>query len=1170
MKKRILSIALAFALVAGSVSLPPSGTPHTVQAAEETDRNNFDYADGKITGYKGTADIVDLTTIFGEEVTEIAEAAFAGNERLTKIVIPKSVTAIHLNAFHSCSALTTVEFEEGSQLTTIAAGAFAETKLKSIHIPGTVVALGANEKKTEKSTDKSIGHSSHNCGTFHKCENLAEVIFEEGTEQLTLSAEENNFDTGGDFSECSQLSSIAFPDRVKSIPPAECYKASSLSFVEFPDGLTEIGEKAFYQTKLAKITVSGKSEDGVTFPSSLETIGDKAFYQTAIGGTITFPESVDAIGASAFSFTNVIDVTFSAPNISLKNSCFYGCNALLAARFLGEASFSNVDVFPRNTSGSSNKNCIIYAYQDKGNTIRSTCDANQWKFNYSAKSIEITSEPSTTKYTYGDNLDSTGMELLVKALKSDGTTEDVEIKGVDLGSCQFSGYQPEVAGPQEVTVTYGGKTDTFTVAVRYDLSKLSSSEVKETYAYTGDPIVPKPEDLKVVYKGKTVPTDCYEVTASNNVDAGYANYTISASKEDWAVYKYTGGSFQIEPRDLSDENVSVTMDPESLDYTGGECKPKVSVSYTNPNGRTLTLTEGTDYDMSYSSDLINAGEVTVSLSGKGNYTGYKRATYRINALDISAENSGVEISAIKDQTYTGSALTPSLEIVHHKSSGEDYRLQKGTDYDTIYSNNTKIGEATVKVVGKGNYTGELTASFQIQPIDIGSDVLTLPEWEDQDYTGEAIKPSVAIYWKTSGERLVEDEDYTYSFSGSAVDEDGKITGWGTVQVKIEGKGIFGGTVTREFHVIGNLEEAKIEEIPSQMYTGEKICPELIVTYHGHALEEGKDYIAKYYQNIEEGTAEVRVEGTGVFQGNQTLYFTIYNPGSIEHATIEEIPNQNFTGAAIEPEVKVSFTDTGIVLKAGEDYEVTYQDNRNAGTATVIVTGIGEYMGTQRAAFRILPAGLTGAKIDAIADLTETGGALTPEVTVTAADGTVLVKEADYTVSYINNVSPGTATVTVTGKGNYTGTLTATFTILAKAPDQTQQNTQPTTSPNGTDINQNNSTEKDDDADKDDDEKKDNNSVKKQKITVRTLTQKIKAVKVRKKTMTFTIKASAKGKLTYKKVSGNKKLTVSKTGKVKVKKKTGRGTYKIKVKITAAAKGNYAKTSVIKTIKVVIS
>ncbi|MEE8704423.1 MAG: RICIN domain-containing protein [Olsenella sp.] len=99
---------------------------------------------------------------------------------------------------------------------------------------------------------------------------------------------------------------------------------------------------------------------------------------------------------------------------------------------------------------------------------------------------------------------------------------------------------------------------------------------------------------------------------------------------------------------------------------------------------------------------------------------------------------------------------------------------------------------------------------------------------------------------------------------------------------------------------------------------------------------------------------------------------------------------------------------------------------NVGTGTVVVSGSGGYTGTKEASFRIVPRDLSGAEVSA-SDETFTGGELRPSPTV-KLDGRTLAAGTDYDVSYSDNVNPGTATVTVTGKGNYTGTARGTFAI----------------------------------------------------------------------------------------------------------------------------------------------
>ena len=142
----------------------------------------------------------------------------------------------------------------------------------------------------------------------------------------------------------------------------------------------------------------------------------------------------------------------------------------------------------------------------------------------------------------------------------------------------------------------------------------------------------------------------------------------------------------------------------------------------------------------------------------------------------------------------------------------------------------------------------------------------------------------------------------------------------------------------------------------------------------------------------------------------------------------------YTGAAIEPTVTVTLNSTD--LNSATDYDVTYTpDNINAGTVTVTVTGKGDYEGTATSAptFEITPANLSTATVTVEPETAEyTGAAIVPTVTVKVGDIT-LVEGTDYAVTYApDNTNVGTATVTVTGTGNYTGTPTSkpTFEITA--------------------------------------------------------------------------------------------------------------------------------------------
>ena len=138
-------------------------------------------------------------------------------------------------------------------------------------------------------------------------------------------------------------------------------------------------------------------------------------------------------------------------------------------------------------------------------------------------------------------------------------------------------------------------------------------------------------------------------------------------------------------------------------------------------------------------------------------------------------------------------------------------------------------------------------------------------------------------------------------------------------------------------------------------------------------------------------------------------------------------DQTYTGKALKPAVTVKYGSK--TLKQGTDYTVSYKNNVKPGTATVTVTGKGDYTGSAKATFRILVP-LSKCKLT-VKSQTYTGKALQPAVTVKYGSK-ALKKGTDYTVSYKNNKAVGVATVTVTGKGGYTGTKKVTFNILPRS------------------------------------------------------------------------------------------------------------------------------------------
>ena len=153
---------------------------------------------------------------------------------------------------------------------------------------------------------------------------------------------------------------------------------------------------------------------------------------------------------------------------------------------------------------------------------------------------------------------------------------------------------------------------------------------------------------------------------------------------------------------------------------------------------------------------------------------------------------------------------------------------------------------------------------------------------------------------------------------------------------------------------------------------------------------------------------------------------VVNPKSItaSSVTINDPTDKTYTGSPCVQGVSVKDSDAKLTF---DDISVTYENNINVGTATIIYTGKNNYTGEIRKNFKITEASITDDMIANIPSVTYDTKAHTPEVTVTF-NGSKLT-DADYTVSYSEDcINAGTVTVTVTGKGNFTGTASKDFAI----------------------------------------------------------------------------------------------------------------------------------------------
>lgn len=392
-----------------------------------------------------------------------------------------------------------------------------------------------------------------------------------------------------------------------------------------------------------------------------------------------------------------------------------------------------------------------------------------------------------------------------------------------------------------------------------------------------------------------------------------------------------------------------------------------------------------------------------------------------------------------------------------------------------------------------------------------SDTVELTGLDGIEYTGELQQPALEV--KCNGKLLESPQDYIVEWP------DEKVTTAGTKTLRLVGKGDYAGETIDVSYTVSqrDIANASISPIGNQTFSGKAINPSPMLKDGSFALKSGVDYSISYSDNVEIGTAMITISGKGNYRGSATVSFTINPIAKLAYPTVYSgFVYDGSNHVAARTAVGYSFSGTASAV--------------NAGTYTVVAALKPGYLWTDgtdynlRYTWSVKRANIAEASVAGIANKTYNGRAQ-EQAPVVRVDGRTLRSGVDYAIGYSNNVNTGTASLTITGKGNYAGSVSKTFTI-AKAANP---------------------------------------------ITVKAVARSAKASKLKKKAVTLarplTVKR-AQGKLAYKKISGNKKITVNaKTGKLTLEKGLKKGKYNVKIRITAKGNANYNAAS--KKIKVVV-
>ena len=652
---------------------------------------------------------------------------------------------------------------------------------------------------------------------------------------------------------------------------------------------------------------------------------------------------------------------------------------------------------------------------------------------------EVTEVKATGSVTYVSEGDVTNTIVI---------TEGENFKESNYSITKHEGTLSITEVDAEVTVTIKGHEDSVTYdgnphsVEGYEITDISNELYKKDYVgFTG----------KAKAEGTAAGT--YQM---NLTEAQFSN-TNSNFKQ--VTFVVEDGSLTINRKSIDDQNRITVTKPEDSKYDGEEHKNKPTVTDTKTG---KTLVEGTDYELSYSEDVINAGTVTVTVKGIGNYEGSFEVTYEITKRNVTLT------SGSASKVYDKTALTKDEVTV----SGDGFAKDEGATYK-VTGSRTKVGTS------KNTFTYELKSNTTATNYNIevkfgelkvtaqdGEVVVTITGHSDSvEYDGNEKSVSGYDVTITEGSKYTTDD---FTFNGNA---EAKGTEAGTYSMGLNADQftntndnytqvtfiVNDGTLTINPKSItpdgpDTPKEEKtgitVTDPENSIYDGNEHINGLTVTDSklNTTLVENTDYTLTYSGDlINVGTVTITIKGIGNYTGEFTKTYQILpreytvttntdskvydgNPltagGTVNNLVKDETVNLTMTGSQTD----VGTSDNTYELNwTGSAKESNYTHGKDSiGTLTVTKQSIApdpEHPETYKEVTITSPS-------DEVYDGKEHKWI----PTVTDKEENELVAKTDYKVTYsttdFTNVT-GTITVTITGIGNYTGKATRTYSITPK-------------------------------------------------------------------------------------------------------------------------------------------
>ena len=510
---------------------------------------------------------------------------------------------------------------------------------------------------------------------FYGCKSLAVSEIPENVKKIC----------SGAFEECIALETVIM-NGVNEIE-GEAFKfCESLKSVEMNNAIT-VSDRAFY--RCINLT-------DVMFSEKLNKIGTAAFYDCNIGGVLDLSFVLE-LGANSFDGTKVIKVILNDNLTVLEYGVFQSCTNLEEINFpsklicIKDCCFRgaslNEAVFPETLK---EIGALAFDGCRKLSVIvlpRGIEKIGSFAFEYA--SIEEIVIPESLKIigyrAFGncqklETLYFNAINCTVEPYMD--VPQDLDLNNLRIAAPFYGCNIKNIYLGEGITVI-GGGTSQF--GAFEDCAGIESVIIPDSVSRIGAAAFKNCSSLKTA-----VVSDSVTEIADDAFD-GCDNLTILCFKNSY-VYSYA------QAQGIKVSTFVVAPIPNQI-YTGRAITPEVSVSFMGDS-----LYKNIDFGVSYANN-INVGDAEVTVKGKGDF---KSFSSKIKFTIITRNISLAFVANISDQAYTGNEVTPSLTVTDGSKL-----LREGKDYSVLYSNNKKEGTASVKIIGKGNYSGYTSAEFQI-------------------------------------------------------------------------------------------------------------------------------------------------------------------------------------------------------------------------------------------------------------------------------------------------------------------------------------------------------------------------------------------------------------------------------------------------------------------------